>query len=311
MARAMTIGTTLRSLGRKGHPIPYQWYIWLRVYLLLLLMGITTSTAAQQTGSHPLEVFVSIFPQAYFVERIGGSSVTVEVLVGPGKSHHTYEPTPRQLTELTQADVYFRIGVPFEKALATKIAFTMDRLRMVETQKEVPLRYLPESQGKGTPDPHIWMDPKLVKIQAASISETLSQIDPVHAVDYNLRLKAFQDDLDRIDQEIAEILAPLKGKKVYVFHPAYGYFLETYGLVQAAVEVEGKEPGPRHLAEMVDRMKQEQVKVLFVQPQFSAKTAKTIATEVGASVITIDPLARDYLENLRQTALKIKEAFGG
>jgi zinc transport system substrate-binding protein len=283
--------------------------ISLWAFLAFLLIWSPAEISSQPSPSPPLKVFVSILPQAYFVERVGGSHVSVEVLVGPGKSHHTYEPTPHQLALLSESDVFFRIGVPFENSLVTKIAFTMDKVKVVETQKGTPLRYLPESGGKGIPDPHIWMDPKLVKLQAAIITETLARLDTSHAVEYTKHLETFQKDLDQIDAEIAGILAPLKGKEVYVFHPAYGYFLESYGLKQTSIEVEGKEPGPRHLAEMVDKMRQDQVKVLFVQPQFSSKTAKAIASEAGASVVTLDPLSRDYLENLKQTALKIREAF--
>ena len=287
------------------------WRRWCQVFIYLLWVHTahTTGTAAQSLQSTPIKVFVSILPQAYFVERIGGSLVSVEVLVGPGKSHHTYEPTPRQITLLSEADVFFRIGVPFDNSLATKIAFTMNRVKMVETQKGIPFLFLPESGAKGNPDPHIWMDPKLVKIQASTITEALSQIDSSHAEEYSTNLQSFHADLDNLDKEISRILEPLRGKEVYVFHPAYGYFLETYGLKQVAIETEGKEPGPRHLAELIGRMKQEKVKVLFIQPQFSSRTAKAIASEVGASIITIDPLSRDYLENLRQTALKIQKAF--
>ncbi len=298
----------ISGLATAGLPGWSGWSCLLFVIFLVQTADLH-GTFAQPPLTNPIKVFVSILPQVYFVERIGGPQVSVEVLVGPGKSHHTYEPTPHQLALLAKADVYFKIGVPFEQSLTTKIAFTMNQIKMVDTQKDVPLRHLPESGGKGMPDPHIWMDPKLVKIQASIIAETLSQLDPLHKAEYESRLKSFHANLDQIDREISEILAPLHGKEVYVFHPAYGYFLETYGLKQVAIEVEGKEPGPRHLAELVERMKQNRVKVLFVQPQFSSKTAKAIASEVGASIVVLDPLSSDYLENLKQTAIKIRDAF--
>jgi zinc transport system substrate-binding protein len=257
----------------------------------------------------PLRVFVSILPQAYFVERIGGDAVRVEVLVGPGKSHHTYELTPKQAASLAEADVFFRIGAPFETGLATKIAFTMEKLKVVETQEGVPLQHMAESGGQGNPDPHIWLAPELVKTQAETICRALCELRPEWSEAFRRNLASFQSDLDRLNQEIGQLLRPCTGREVYVFHPAFGYFLSAYGLVQVPIEVEGKEPGPRQLAQVIDRMRNSQAQVLFVQPQFSTKTSEAISAAIGARVVRIDPLARDYLENLRSIAAEVSSAL--
>lgn len=283
--------------------------------LTLLLAGLfdlhqnLVSIPGACARTEPLNVVVSILPQGYFVERIGGSLVKVEVLVGPGKSHHTYEPTPQQMVMVSKADLFFLIGVPFEKSLATRLAFTMPNLIVVQTQKDVPLKWIPESGGKGEPDPHIWLDPSLVQIQAKNICQGLAQVDPDNKAVYKANLDRFLQELDAVDHEIRSQLAPFSGHEVYVFHPAFGYFLERYGLRQCSIEVEGKEPGPRHLAEIISRMKAHKVKVLFVQPQFSRKTAESIAKEVGAQVVILDPLASDYPANLRDITQKIIQAF--
>ena len=276
---------------------------------LTFLLTTSAGNLAAVAGSTPLNVVVSILPQAFFVERIGGSQVKVEVLVGPGKSHHTYEPTPQQMVLISKSDICFLIGVPFEKGLATRLAFTLPNLTLIQTQKGVPLKWIPESGGQGEADPHIWLDPHLVQIQAENIYAGLVQKDPEHRDYFETNLKSFKADLEQVDSEIKKLLAPFSGSEIYVFHPAFGYFLERYGLKQCSIEVEGKEPGPRHLAEIISRMKEHQVKVLFVQPQFSSKTAESIAAAVGAQVITIDPLAPDYLANLREMTHQIAEAL--
>jgi zinc transport system substrate-binding protein len=274
-------------------------------------------------GQTKIPVFVSILPQATFLERIGGRHVDIEVLIGEGQSPHTYEPTPKQMAKLATAKAYFRIGVPVEKGILRKIRQSYKNLVIVETQKGVVYRYLaghdhdhgeghgkdPKTKEKKEPDPHIWMDPKLAKIQARNIRDALSRLDPDHKQEYAANLQAFQADLDRVDARIARSLAPLKGSKMYVFHPAFGYFADAYGLIQVSIEVEGKEPGARQLAALIDRAKKDGVKVMFVQPQFSPKSAEAVAKAIGGTVLPIDPLARDYIANLDRLAAAVEQGL--
>jgi len=252
-----------------------------------------------------LSLFVSILPQAYFVERVGGSHVEVEVLVGPGQSPATFELTPKQMAKLTQADAYFRIGLPFEKRLVGKIQTALSDLRVVDTRQGIQLRTMEHEHHNDGSDPHLWLDPMLVKVQAATVCEELCRLDPVNVDAYKKNLKAFKADLDEVDAKITQALEQLKGRKFYVFHPSYGYFGDAYGLTQVAVEVEGKEPSARRLAALIDQAKEDSVKVIFVQPQFSAKSAKAVAEAIGGVIVPIDPLARDYLKNLEDIAEKI------
>jgi zinc transport system substrate-binding protein len=266
-----------------------------------------------------LHVAVSIMPEAYFVERIGGERVSVQVLVGPGQSPHTYEVTPRQLEELSRAKLYFRIGIEFEERLVPRLERMFPELKVVDLRTGVPLRRMSadeagdedEHQHAGRPDPHIWLSPVLVKIQAQTICDALVEIDPAHADQYRANLAAFAKDLDRVHARIAAALAPLKGRTIFVFHPAFGYFADTYGLQQVPVESEGKEPTAKQLAALIARAKAQGVKVIFVQPQFPAKAAEAVAQAIGGAVVPIDDLARDYLKNLEEMADKIKAALSG
>jgi zinc transport system substrate-binding protein len=292
------------------------------IIVIFVFMSITVLCCLAFAGQKDagVSVFVSIIPQSYFVERIGGRHVYVETLVGEGQSPHTYEPSPQQMAKLSFAKIYFTIGVPFEKSFMKKIKQVHGKLVIVETQRGVVYRYLENHRHDAEektvdlhhnriPDPHIWMDPKLVKVQARNIHDALCRLDPGNAMDYSANLNAFISDIDRVDKRIETVLAPLKGSKIYVFHPAFGYFADSYGLHQVPIEIEGKEPGARQLTAVINRAKKDGVRVIFVQPQFSTKSAETIAKAIGGVVVPINPLAVDYLENLERIASGINKGL--
>jgi zinc transport system substrate-binding protein len=261
-------------------------------------------------ASTPLPIFVSIPPQKYFVERVGGERVAVSVMVGPGQSPATFEPTPRQMTVLSQARIYFSIGVVFEDTWMKRILAANSTLSAVPMRRGITLLPLTGPGGKPTGmDPHIWTSPQRVKIMAATIRDALIEADPVHRGDFESNYRAFSAELDTLDRDILAILASAKGKPFMVFHPAWGYFANDYGLRQIPIEAEGKEPGARTLAQVIDLGKREGVKVIFVQTQFSRRTAESVATAIGARVVGVDPLAENYPQNLLRAAHAFAEAL--
>ena len=268
-------------------------------------MLFTTQIAFAKTNK--INIFVSILPQSYFVERVGGDLVDVEILVGPGKSPATYDPTSKQMAKLGEARIYFRIGVPFEKGFINKLEGLNKNLRIVDTRDGVELRYFQghnkdSSHESAIPDPHIWLDPKRVMIQAETICKALSSIAPEKKRFFKDNLNSFIKDLKMLDQKLTEILAPLKGGKFYVFHPAFGYFGDSYGLVQVAVEIEGKSPSAKQLASLIDSAKRDGVRVIFVQPQYARKGVETIAKAIDGAVVPINPLPANYLEEMEGMA---------
>lgn len=280
---------------------------------LLMTAGLSGCGNKPPEGGR-LRVFVSILPQAFIVDQIAGGAVDVSVLVGPGQSPAFFEPSPQQMAELERADIYLRIGVPFESQLVDKIARLWPELGVVDTRRGIDLVEADHHHGGGhdhgnEPDPHIWMDPGLVKIQAATVGEALIRLDSARADMYRSNLAAFTARLDSLDRELAGMLAPYRGERLYVFHPAFGYFARAYGLVQVPIEIEGKEPGSRRLAEFIERARAERVKIIFVQKQFSTRSAETIARAIGGTVVTIDPLAYDYSINLRTMAEDLLRAL--
>ncbi len=258
-----------------------------------------------------LNVYVSILPQKYFVERIGKDKVNVDVLVKPGKSPATYSPSPDQMKKLTSSNVYFRIGVPFENGILNKIK-AIAGIMIVDTRKGIVLRSMEEhnhdtrdhneSIGK---DPHIWMNPLLVKIQAHTIFKTLSTIDPVNRDEYKKNYELFVKDLDELDHHLKTLLEDLEGENLLVFHPSFGYFTDAYGLKQVAIETMGKSPKGKVLSNIIKFAKKQKTRVIFAQPQFDRNTAQKIASAINGVVVFIDPLAYDYMANMVNIAQSI------
>ncbi|BAY07366.1 zinc ABC transporter, periplasmic binding protein [Calothrix sp. NIES-2098] len=248
---------------------------------------------------------VSIPPQKYFVERIGNGYVTVNVMVPPGAEPHTFEPKPEQLKSLSRAQAYMRIRIDFEEAWMSKFKGINPKMLIVDTTQGI--QRLPMSSGETAHteksenlDPHIWLSPKLVKIQAQTIYRALVKLDAPHQAIYLTNLNGFLADIDRLDAEIRNSLRAAKYRKLIVFHPGWGYFARDYGLEQIPIEIGGQEPSAAELSALISRAKQENIKVVFAEPQFNKQAAETIAKEIGGQVLLIDPLSPDWLNNLRQ-----------
>ena len=288
----------------------------------LLLAGCARSRSSEEEMAPDLQVTVSIVPQAYFVERIGGEHVAVQVMVEPGQSPHTYEPKPEQLVALSQSNVYFSIGVSFEDAWLERIAAASPGMLLVDTAAGIERRYI-EAHDHGDDDddheedyegenldPHIWLSPRLVKIQARHMADALAELDPEHAQEYRDNLVAFEAEIDALDAEIRQQLAGLTSVKFLVFHPSWGYFADEYGLEQVAIEVGGQEPSAAELAQLITMAREEGIRVVFAQPEFSTRSAEVIAEEIDGRVLLINPLALDWAENLREVARTVAEVLG-
>ena len=294
-------------------------------FLLLCALWISGSSQAGK----PIPVFVSIPPQKYFVEKIGGSFVQVSVMVPPGANPHIYELRPSQMTALSKSKIYVAIGITFETVWLPKFADLNPMMRIVHCDKGIDKMAMvghhpeegkglgDEGKGKkahgeepaGTPDPHVWTAPPEVRIIARNIQEALAEIDPSNSSIYQSNLDTFLKEIDKLETDLMEIFKDKKGLQFMVYHPAWGYFARAYGLEQVPVELEGKEPKPEQLKALITQAKQDGVKVIFVQPQFSMKSAETLARAIGGQVIAADNLREDWEKNLRVQAQKFKQAL--
>ncbi len=236
-------------------------------------------------------VYASIVPLKSFVSAIAGDDFEVKVMVGQGQSPETYEPKPDQISAISTTKLFFRIGVPFEMAWIEKLKKLNPNMRVVDLREGIKV--------ERSHDPHLWTSPKLMMIMSQSILNALSQLKPEAKSAYEKRYNTLSDELKELDEEISVKLAPHKKKRFMVFHPAWGYFADSYEVVQLAIEGEGKEAGPKGLMEMIDKGKALGIKHIFIQKQFSDMHAQTIARELGAEILQADPLAEDYFTALR------------
>jgi len=318
----MKLNCRINRRKRKVVKMKQTWKLFFGVVCFVLLALSALPVEAAVTN-----VFVSISPQKYFVQKIGGNLVNVSVLVPAGASPHNFEPKPRQMAELSKSAVYFAVGIDFEKVWLKKIAAANPKMRIVHTDDgitkismagvhdeeknghEHPRKPKVEARaghdhGGGSPDPHIWLSPSLVKIQARHILDALVAIDPGNRSKYEFNSASFIKEIDELDAELKAVFASRKGGQFMVFHPSWGYFAEAYGLVQVPVEIEGKDPKPAHLQKLIGHARKRQIKVIFVQPQFSAKSAELLSREIGGQIVYTDPLAENWAGNLREVARK-------
>ncbi|MFA8342447.1 MAG: metal ABC transporter solute-binding protein, Zn/Mn family [Rhodothermaceae bacterium] len=289
-------------------------------FIALLLISILVISCGTEKSSKN-KVFVSILPQKHFVKAIAGDKFEIDVMVRPGLSPATYEPLPQQILALGESKLYFRIGVPFEKSWIDKIAANNKNLKIIDTRKNIELRsfetfeemseeghnhdHSHHGHDHGAKDPHIWLDPHIVKTQAKTICEALVSIDQTNADFYKTNLEKFLLKLDTLDAELFNITLASENKKFLVFHPSWGYFADRYDLQQFSIEFEGKEPSPSQLTQIIDYLKKNDIKTIFVQKQFSTTSAETIAREINGNVKTLDPLSENYFENLIYMAKEI------
>ena len=303
----------------------------MRIRKSILRVGnLFAAALACATSGRAAEVsaFVSILPHKTFVENVGGKRVNVQALVRPGQSPAIFEPTPRDMADLASADVYFRTGVPFEAGMMPRIRRSMKTLRIVDLRDGIELRRMKGAAGDegevgthrhshhhgeqhegGPPDPHIWLSPVLAKQQARTIRDALIDLDPSGRPTYAANCNAFIEKLDALHQSLQSALEPVRGDDLFVFHPAFGYFADAYGLHQVPVEIRGKEPTPRELTRFVARARRQNVRVIFVQKQFSQASARALARAIDGAVVALDPLAEDYLANMKRMARKIRSGL--
>jgi zinc transport system substrate-binding protein len=306
----------------------------LRSSLLSIVLIMFVSAA----GAEKLPVTVSITPQKYFVERIAGDLAEVTVMVPPGGNPHLFEPRPSQMVALGRSTVYFAIGMPFEAAWLPRFQGANPNLRIVHTDHGIEKIPMEKEHGReeeehghehghghgqeehghkeeghahapGEPDPHVWLSPETVRIIAANVRDGLQEVDPGNARIYAENHAAFARELDALHAEIQGILSGVRKRSFMVFHPAWGYFARTYGLEEIPIEVSGSEPSPRELARLIKVAQQEGVSAVFVQPQFSRKSAETIARQIDAAVVTADPLAEGWAANLLRVAESFRRAM--
>jgi zinc transport system substrate-binding protein len=299
---------------------------------LTLWGGCSTKSSPTPTPSSKtvLSVAATIPPATFALREIGKEFVSVQNLLPPGQSPHTFEPTPHQIAQLQQAQLLFKIGIEFENAIIPRIQNLPKSPRIVDLREGITLEAIEEDEVEhhgedeaigdhDSPehhhdhqgmDPHIWMSPLNMKQMGQTITRALSALDSAHATIYQQNYTAFAQRMDSLHTLLTTTLAPLRGDTIFVYHPAFGYLTRTYGITQKAIEIGGHEPSARQIGQLVKQARGHHIRVIFVQAQFPVKSAQALAEQIEGSVVTIDPLAEEYDSNLRSIAQTLVHSTG-
>jgi zinc transport system substrate-binding protein len=309
---------------------------WTAIALTALIIGSGVTGLPQNVGAdEKISVVVSIPPQKYFVEAIGGPHVDVIVMVPPGHAPEIFEPKPAQMKQLAAAKVYFAMGVPFESAWLPRFSSFNSKMTIVHTDKGIEKQAINrhDEQGPihgvqkphahhdsahrhdhhhhdcGINDPHIWLSPPLVKIQARHILTGLIQASPQLQPEFEANYASFIDRLEKLHNELEQLFADHEGGLFLVFHPSWGYFADAYGLRQVSIEIDGKEPKARELQSLIAYARDTGISTIFIQPQFSSQQARILADEINGSLVDADPLAENWFENIQSVAAALNNAL--
>ncbi len=285
---------------------------------IFIFLACSGQSAQRDTGR--LSVLVSIVPQKYFVNRIAGDLVDVTVLIPPGASPVTYEISPSDMRVVNSADIWFTIGLQKEEEWSQDFPSINEELAIESTISNIEKlsisRYgIPEESdlhsdhSHESDDPHVWLSPELVKRQVEEMCRILSNADPVNRDVYSANLAVLLGEIEEIQESAHQIFDSVPGKSFIVFHPAWGYFADEFNLNQVPIEIAGNDPTPSEMVELINYARGNLIDVIFVSPQFSDVAANTIAEDVGASIIIIDPLAFDWIENMNLVIDRFKRAL--
>jgi len=297
--------------------------------LILCILSVCLTGCIDNTSTGRFGLLVTIVPQAEMVEFIGGEHIDVTIMVPPGESPHSFEPTPEQMKKVAQATAYFKVGsgVEFEIAHMDTIIEQNSDLKVFDCSEDISVISFDEHYGKegyhkeeeehehedehdyGGTDPHIWTSPVNFKKMAEVVYNGLVEMDPDHQEEYYTNYQAYISKLDNLNTNVSNMIQPYEGRSFMVYHPAWGYFGDTYNLKMIAIEDEGKQPGPAGIDAIINQAKEENITVIFVAPQFDTSSAETIADEIGGNVVFANPLMINYEKTITKLAEDMVNGF--
>jgi zinc transport system substrate-binding protein len=284
------------------------------IIFLFPLLGLV-SCKDKQAENHKPQLTVSIIPQKYLATFIAGDKFDVQAMLPTGSNHETYEPAPRDMEKIANSEFYFILGaLDFELTWMERFTSSNPSMQIINTSKGIEMlsghihkEGEDHDHSQHGIDPHTWLSPSCMKIQAANICKALSDYDTLNADFYTANLEKFNLIADSTDQRIREILSGSAGKSILIFHPALGYFTRDYNLTQISIEQEGKEPSPAHISELIRIAKEKGLKSVFISKEFDTRNAEAIAREINAKIVVFDPMAENWAENMIHLAKLIAE----
>ncbi len=283
---------------------------------LLLTVALAAAAPAAAGGAAeseprtgPIAVYASVMPQADIMQRIGGEYVEVGVLIGPGQDAHTYDPSPREIERLAAAELLFTTGLEYEARIVGTLERSARGVRVVDLTEGIELRELeshyhdpsvPHSHDNEPGDPHIWLGPDEVRRQAQTIRDAFIAARPHREEEFRRGYERFLETVDEVERELTGLLEPMRGRAILVYHPAFGYLTDHFGITQLAVEAGGREPSPRQLEKTIELALEAGVEVVFTQPEYDDVASRAVARAIGARTVPVSDLADDWAELMRE-----------
>lgn len=279
------------------------------IYGLLMCLSCLTSSCVSDGAGEKGVLSVSIEPLRRITERLAGDRFDVYTLTPPGYSPELYQPTPAQMARLRKSSAYIRVGtLGFEKTQLRKMTESVPHLHIVSASSGI--KYLPDGDARAADnggDPHTWTSPRNIKIMATNICDALCDIDSLYRPQFVSRLYKLYDRADSVDNALRELLADVKSRAFLIYHPTLSYFASDYGLEQICVEHGGKEPSAERIAWLIEECRRKNVRVVFIQKEYSGRIARHIADEIGAEVVNINPLGYDWTGEILNIAKALSE----
>ena len=281
-----------------------RWIILAVIALMFAAAVAATSGVTFFSGPHAKPtVVVSVPPQQTFVWEVAGDLVNVVTMLPPGANHETYSPPPQDMEKFSQAKLYLAIGLPTERTGIMPKATELNRsLKVVDIQNEVAKTYVPRYFAPDDQDPHIWLSPKRAALMVRLTARELGGMDPANKNLYLANAENYVSRIEAADREVRGMFQSLPNRTFIVYHPAFGYFADDYGLTMVALEEEGKEADPGRMRGIIDMAREKGVKTIFFQEDIDGRQSKTFAEELGGRAEKISPMAANYIDNLRLMA---------
>ena len=282
--------------------------------ILIIVSGVLGYLALRNSSPNSsngkIGVVVSIGPEMEWANAVGGDKVDVTLMVPANADPHTYEPLPNQLTQVSNAKMYVEIGSPleFETNYMDKIRATNPNMLIVNASQGIQLIPNSAENETDTMDPHDWVDPKNAKIMVNNIYNGLVQVDPADKDYFQKNREQYLHQLDELDRNTTDLLKGKQETDILVYHPAFGYYAKDYNLNQVGAMINDEEPSPQRIAMMVNVAKQNNITVVYSEPQYDPKFMQSIASQVGAQVLTVNDLDEHYLQNMKNIAIAFSKA---
>ncbi len=286
-------------------------YRMIKTLCFSMILIILSSCGKRNTESDKPIISVSILPQKYFVEKITGNRFKINVLIPPGANEESYDPSPKQIADLLNSAIYFRIGyIEFEKTWIHDFLTDHPKLKVTDMSAGLPvIEAGTDKNKKEWIDPHIWMSPEFVKKIALNTFNALVSIDTKNESLYKENYSKFSDEIDSVETAIRMKLQDIQQKNFIIYHPALTYYAADFGLNQLPLEREGKSPSANYLRTIIETAKKENIKVILIQKQFDASKAEVIAREINGQVIRIDPLDYNWERQILEITDKLANAL--